>query len=59
VVVRTKKKYQRPDGSVVRFDDNACVLVNKAGEPVGTRLTGEFEKISTVFVVLEGLSATG
>lgn len=40
VVVRTAKKYQRPDGSVVRFDDNACVLINKAGEPIGTRVTG-------------------
>jgi len=40
VIVRTKKKYQRKDGSVVRFDDNACVLVNKAGEPIGTRLNG-------------------
>lgn len=40
VVVRTHKKYQRPDGSVVRFDDNACVLINKAGEPIGTRLNG-------------------
>ncbi|KXJ88917.1 mitochondrial 54S ribosomal protein YmL38/YmL34 [Microdochium bolleyi] len=38
IVVRTKKKVQRPDGSVVRFDDNACVLVNKAGDPVGTRV---------------------
>jgi ribosomal protein L14 len=42
VVVRTKKKLQRPDGSVVKFDDNACVLINKAGEPIGTRLNGEF-----------------
>ena len=40
VVVRTVKKYQRPDGSVVKFDDNACVLINKAGEPIGTRLNG-------------------
>ncbi|EMC99145.1 hypothetical protein BAUCODRAFT_120436 [Baudoinia panamericana UAMH 10762] len=40
VVVRTAKKYQRPDGSVVRFDDNACVLINKGGEPIGTRLSG-------------------
>lgn len=40
VVVRTKKKYQREDGSVVRFDDNACVLINKSGELLGTRLTG-------------------
>ena len=41
IVVRTKKKLQRKDGHVVRFDDNACVLINKNGEPVGTRLTGE------------------
>ncbi|KAK3671948.1 54S ribosomal protein L38, mitochondrial [Recurvomyces mirabilis] len=40
VVVRTAKKYQRPDGSVVKFDDNACVLVNKGGEPIGSRLSG-------------------
>ncbi|MCJ1310240.1 hypothetical protein MMC25_003902 [Agyrium rufum] len=40
IVVRTKKKLQRKDGHVVRFDDNACVLINKAGEPIGTRLTG-------------------
>jgi ribosomal protein L14 len=42
VVVRTAKKLQRPDGSVVKFDDNACVLINKAGEPIGTRLNGEY-----------------
>ena len=41
IVVRTVKKLQRDDGSVVKFDDNACVLINKAGEPIGTRLTGE------------------
>jgi len=45
VVVRTKKKLQRPDGSVVKFDDNACVLINKAGEPIGTRLNGEFSSV--------------
>ena len=45
VVVRTVKKYQRPDGSVVKFDDNACVLINKAGEPIGTRLNGVFNCI--------------
>lgn len=41
VIVRTAKKYQRKDGSVVKFGDNACVLINKAGEPIGTRLNGE------------------
>ncbi|KAK4502189.1 hypothetical protein PRZ48_005614 [Zasmidium cellare] len=40
VVVRTRKKYQRKDGSVVSFDDNACVLINKGGEPIGSRLNG-------------------
>ncbi|KAI9756303.1 MAG: hypothetical protein M4579_003895 [Chaenotheca gracillima] len=40
VVVRTAKRYQRPDGSVVKFEDNACVLINKSGEPIGTRLNG-------------------
>jgi ribosomal protein L14 len=45
VVVRTAKKLQRPDGSVVKFDDNACVLINKAGEPIGTRLNGRNQRI--------------
>lgn len=41
VVVRTAKKLQRPDGSVVKFDDNACVLINKSGDPIGSRMNGE------------------
>jgi ribosomal protein L14 len=40
VVVRTAKKLQRKDGMVVGFDDNACVLIGKNGEPLGTRVTG-------------------
>ena len=40
VVVRTKQRVTRRDGSAVRFDDNACVLINKAGDPVGTRVNG-------------------
>lgn len=40
VVVRTKKKLQRKDGMVVRFDDNACALIGKNGEPLGTRING-------------------
>ncbi|KAJ6180165.1 hypothetical protein N7519_010626 [Penicillium mononematosum] len=40
VVVRVKKELQRPDGSLVRFGDNACVLVNKSGDPIGTRMNG-------------------
>lgn len=40
VVVRTKKETPRPDGSLIRFDENAAVLINQYGEPVGTRIFG-------------------
>jgi large subunit ribosomal protein L14 len=40
VVVRTKKQVLRPDGSYIRFDDNAAVLIDNAREPVGTRIFG-------------------
>ncbi len=40
VVVRTAKEIRRPDGSAMRFDRNAAVIVNKQGEPVGTRIFG-------------------
>ena len=40
VVVRTKKEVRRADGSYIRFDDNACVLLNQAGEMRGTRIFG-------------------
>ena len=40
VIVRTKKEIRRPDGSYIRFDDNACVLLNAAGELRGTRIFG-------------------
>ena len=40
VVVRTKKEIRRSDGSYIRFDDNAAVLLNSAGEPRGTRVLG-------------------
>jgi len=40
VVVRTKKEIRRPDGSYIRFDDNAAVLLNDAGEMRGTRIFG-------------------
>jgi large subunit ribosomal protein L14 len=40
VVVRTKKEIRRNDGSYIRFDDNAVVLLNTAGELVGTRIFG-------------------
>ena len=40
VVVRTNKEVRRKDGSYIRFDDNACVLLNAAGEIRGTRIFG-------------------
>ena len=40
IVVRTAKDIRRPDGSVIRFDRNAAVLINAQGEPVGTRIFG-------------------
>ena len=40
VVVRTSKEIRRPDGSYIKFDVNSAVLINNAGEPVGTRIFG-------------------
>ncbi len=40
VVVRTKKGINRPDGSIIKFDDNAAVIIKEDGNPVGTRIFG-------------------
>jgi len=40
VVVRTRKEYRRRDGSYIRFDENAAVIINKEKEPVGSRIFG-------------------
>jgi large subunit ribosomal protein L14 len=40
VIVRTSKEVKRPDGSAIRFDRNAAVIINKEGEPRGTRVFG-------------------
>lgn len=40
VVVRTAKEYRRPDGSYIRFGENAAVLINNQREPIGTRIFG-------------------
>ncbi|HLT77563.1 MAG TPA: 50S ribosomal protein L14 [Ferrovibrio sp.] len=40
VIVRTAKEIRRPDGSAIRFDTNAAVLINKQQEPIGTRIFG-------------------
>ena len=40
VIVRTHKSYRRPDGSYIRFDDNAAVIINNDKQPKGTRIFG-------------------
>lgn len=40
LIVRTKKEMSRPDGRTIRFDDNACILLNIKKEPLGTRVLG-------------------
>ena len=40
VIVRTSKEVRRPDGTYIRFDNNSAVLINKDGEPIGTRIFG-------------------
>ena len=40
VIVRTTKEFGRPDGSYIRFDENAAVLINNQGNPRGTRIFG-------------------
>ena len=40
VIVRTKKEYRRPDGTYIRFDDNACVIIDATMNPKGKRIFG-------------------
>jgi large subunit ribosomal protein L14 len=40
VIVRTAKEFRRPDGSYIKFDETAAVLINQAQEPIGTRIFG-------------------
>ena len=40
VIVRTRRDIHRPDGSTIRFDKNAAVIINKQNEPIGTRIFG-------------------
>jgi large subunit ribosomal protein L14 len=58
VVVRTRKGIRRPDGSVVRFDSNAAVLLNNKLEPIGTRIFGPVtrELRSTQFMKIISLA---
>ena len=44
VVVRTKKGVRRPDGSLIKFDENAAVLLNAQDAPIGTRIFGPFTR---------------
>src|SRR5690348_13879795 len=43
LIVRTKKGVRRPDGSTIKFDSNAAVLINEQNEPRGTRIFGQFQ----------------
>lgn len=58
VVVRTCKGVRRPDGSLIRFDSNAVVLLNAQGQPVGTRIFGPVtrELRSTSFMKIVSLA---
>lgn len=40
VIVRTRKEYRRPDGTYIRFDDNACVIIDNTQNPIGKRIFG-------------------
>jgi large subunit ribosomal protein L14 len=40
VIVRVHKEYRREDGTYIRFDDNACVIIDEKGSPVGKRIFG-------------------
>jgi ribosomal protein L14 len=44
IVVRTKQQVRRKDGTYVRFDDNACILIDDKGEPLGNRIMGLYLK---------------
>ena len=48
IIVRTKKEIRRPDGSYIRFDDNACVLLNAGGDIRGSRIFGPVDRKSVV-----------
>jgi len=49
VIVRTKKEIRRKDGSYIRFDENAAVIINKENEPVGTRIFGPVARTAREF----------
>lgn len=49
VIVRVRKERRRPDGSYLKFDDNACVLINKSGDPIGTRMNGQWFTLNSLF----------
>ena len=53
VIVRIAKDIKRPDGSIIRFDRNAAVLINPQGEPIGTRIFGPVTRELRAKVALE------
>ena len=58
VVVRTKKERRRPDGSYIRFDENAAVLINDQQQPRGTRIFGPVgrELLDNKFILIVSLA---
>ncbi len=56
VIVRTAYPVRRPDGSAIRFDRNAAVLINKQGEPIGTRIFGPVVRVLRARTVMKIIS---
>src|SRR6202048_3605167 len=56
VIVRTRKEYRRRDGTYIRFDENAAVVINDVNEPVGTRVFGPVARALPEKKVLKNLS---
>lgn len=56
VIVRTRKGVRRDDGSIIRFDNNACVLINAQKQPIGTRIFGPVTRELRKFMKIVSLA---
>ena len=59
VIVRTAKEIRRNDGTAIRFDKNAAVLLNKQNEPIGTRIFGPVTCVVRSYILVECVSCSG